>query len=157
MSTSRWSLISVATFFLYSGNCSNKWYKSNTSFVLNARVLYKFPCLNDSDTAYIGKTKRHIATRAKEHITPKDSTKSEVKNHIFECNTCKNSQLSVENFSILKKCKNDYTCKIAEALFIKKFRPRLNKQKLNKSQSYLLRVFWGFNSPAIMVDWIKHK
>ena len=115
--------------------------KSKTSFVLNARVLYKFPCLNDSDTAYIGKTKRHIATRAKEHITPKDSTKSEVKNHIFECNTCKNSQLSVENFSILKKCKNDYTCKIAEALFIKKFRPRLNKQKLNKGQSYLLRVF----------------
>ena len=115
--------------------------KSKTPFILKARVLYKFPCLNDSDTAYIGKTKRHIVTRAKEHVTPKESNKSEVKNHIFECNTCKNSQLSVENFSIMKQCKSDYTCKIAEALFIKKFRPRLNKQKLTKGQAYLLRVF----------------
>ena len=115
--------------------------KSKTPFPLKACVIYKFPCLSDSDIAYIGKTKRHIATRAKEHITPKESTKSEVKNHIFECNTCKNSTLSVENFSILKQCKNDYTCKITEALFIKKFRPRLNKQMFNKGQSYFLRVF----------------
>ena len=115
--------------------------KSKTPFPLKSCVIYKFPCLNDSDTAYIGKTKRHITIRANEHVTPKESPKSEIKNHIFECNTCKNSQLSVENFTILKQCKNDYTCRITEALFIKKFRPQLNKQKLTKGQSYFLRVF----------------
>ena len=130
----------------------------STSWSNKACVLYRFPCLNDSDTAYIGKTKRHIATRAKEHVTPKESKKSEVKNHIFECNTCKNSQLSVENFSILKQCKNNYTCQITEALFIKKFRPRLNKQKLTKGQTYLLRVFypppcWVWNkTPVVLIN-----
>ena len=115
--------------------------KSKTPLDLMACVVYKYSCLKDSDTSYIGKTKRHIATRAMEHITPKESVKSEVKTHIFGCSTCKNSQLSLENFSILKQCKSDYTSKITEALFIKKFRPQLNKQLFNKGQSYLLRVF----------------
>ena len=119
--------------------------KSKTPAVLKACVLYKFPCLSDSDIAYIGKTKRHIITRANEHLTPKESSKSEVTSHIFECvsckNSCKNGQLSWKDFSILKQCKNDYTTKIAEALFIRKFKPVLNKQKLTKGKSYLLRVF----------------
>lgn len=49
---------------------------------------------------------------------------TEVKSHIFDCDTCKNSrksgQLTVENFSILKQCQNEYKTRIAEALLIKK-------------------------------------
>ena len=69
---------------------------------------------------------------------------TEVKSHIFDCDTCKNSrksgQLTVENFSILKQCQNEYKTRIAEALLIKKLRPRLNKQQL-KGTSYFLRLF----------------
>ena len=115
--------------------------KSKTPFPLKSCVLYRFPCLNDSDVAYIGKTKRHLITRVNEHVIPKESPKTEVKNHIFECSTCKKSQLSLDNFTILKQCRNDYTTRISEALYIKKFRPRLNKQKLSKGQGYLLRIF----------------
>ena len=115
--------------------------KSKTPFGLKARVVYKFPCLSDSDVVYIGQTKRHIVTRAKEHVTPKVKPTSEIKNHIFKCETCKKSQLSENNFSILKQCDNEFTCRVAEALCIKKLRPRLNKHMFTHGQSYVLRVF----------------
>ena len=114
--------------------------KSATPHALKARVVYKFTCLSDSDTYYIGKTKRHLATRAMEHITPKESTQSQVQKHIFGCNGCKNGVLSVDNFSTVKNCRSDYSAKINEALVIKKFRPRINKQQLTKD-TYLLRIF----------------
>ena len=114
--------------------------KSSTPYALKARVVYKFTCLSDSDTYYIGKTKRHLATRAMEHITPKESTQSEVQKHIFGCGECKNGDLSVDNFKAVKQCRDDYSTRISEALVIKKFRPKINKQKMTKD-TYLLRVF----------------
>ena len=114
--------------------------KSRTPHALKARVVYKFTCLSDSDTYYIGKTKRHLATRAMEHVNQKESNQSEVKKHIFGCDVCKNGDLSVENFTAVKQCKNDYSAKISEALVIKKLRPKINKQKMTKD-TYLLRVF----------------
>ena len=115
--------------------------KSKTPFNLRARVVYKFQCLSDSGTTYIGETKRHVVTRVNEHLAPKESNKSAIKDHILECNRCKNGQISVENFSVMKGCRNEYTCKISEALCIKKYKPVLNKQRHNMGQSYLLRVF----------------
>jgi hypothetical protein len=117
--------------------------KSKTPFALKACVVYKFQCLNDADNTYIGESKRHIVTRANDHLNPKGKI-TEIKSHIFACDTCKTSrksgQLTVENFSILKQCKNEYKTRIAEALLIKKLRPRLNKQQL-KGTSYFLRLF----------------
>ena len=130
--------------FVYFTSCKVSSFfslKSLTPFPLKARVLYKFQCLSDSDTTYIGKTERHIVTRAKEHLTPKESSQSAVTSHIFDCETCKKGQLSVDQFCIIKQCRNDYRCKINEALMIKKLNPVLNRQRHNKGQSYLLRVF----------------
>ena len=130
--------------FTYSSSCKVVSFfslKSKTPFPLKARVLYKFQCLSDSDTTYIGKTERHIATRAKEHLTPKRVNPSAVTSHIFKCATCKTGPLSVDNFSIVKQCRNDYRCKISEALVIKKCNPVLNKQSHYRGQSYLLRFF----------------
>ena len=59
--------------------------KSKTPFPLKSRGIYKFPCLNDSDTAYIDETKRHITIGANEHVTLKESPKSEIKNSQFIC------------------------------------------------------------------------
>ena len=115
--------------------------KSSTPHALKANIVYKFECLSVSDTYYIGKTKRHLVTRAIEHTTPKESLKSEVKNHIFGCNECKNGSLSVDQFKVIKQCRNDYSTRIQEAICIKKFRPKINKQKYSKGESYLLRVF----------------
>ena len=115
--------------------------KSGTPHALKARVVYKFTCLRDSDSYYIGKTKRHLVTRAMEHTTPKESTQSEIKNHLFQCNDCKNGDHTVSNFQVMKQCRNDYSAKIHEALLLKKLRPKINKQKYSKGESYLLRIF----------------
>ena len=39
----------------------------HTPLPLLANVVYKFQCLRDVDKVYIGKTRRHLATRVKEH------------------------------------------------------------------------------------------
>ena len=41
--------------------------KCHTPLPLLAKVVYKFQCLHDVDKVYIGKTRRHLATRVKEH------------------------------------------------------------------------------------------
>ena len=41
--------------------------KCPTPKLLKANVVYKFDCLCDINISYIGKTKRHLATRIKEH------------------------------------------------------------------------------------------
>lgn len=133
--------VDISTYF-NSTKVSNYFsLKSKVPLALKARIVYKYSCLSDSDTFYIGKSKRHLVTRAKEHINPKESNQSEVKNHIFQCDSCKSGKLSVNNFAVLKQCKDDYAARISEALLIKQFQPKINKQKLSKGQSYLLRVF----------------
>ena len=115
--------------------------KSVVPPAMKANVVYKFSCLCDTGLYYIGQTKRHLVVRAGNHLTPKQSSNSEVQKHIFDCSTCKKANLSVNNFSILKQCSNEYTTRITEALLIKKLAPKLNKQKFSKGESYLLRVF----------------
>ena len=137
--------------FTYYSSCKVSSFfslKSSTPHNLKARVVYKFTCLSDSDTYYIGKTKRHLATRAMEHITPaKESEirrnifKSEVQRHITNCGNCKGASLSVDNFKVMKQCRDDYSAKVNEALLLRKFRPKINKQKLSRAVSYLLRIF----------------
>ena len=133
--------VDISTYFTSSKVSSLFSLKSSTPHALKARVVYKYECLSDSGTYYIGKTKRHLVTRAKEHTTPKESNISEIKNHIFGCDDCKNGELSENQFQVIKQCKNDYSARIYEALLIKKFRPKINKQKYSKGESYLLRVF----------------
>ena len=41
--------------------------KCRTPLPLLANVVYKFNCSRDADLSYIGKTKRHLVTRAREH------------------------------------------------------------------------------------------
>ena len=81
-----------------------------------------------------------MITRAKEYLTIKE-TGTTVAKHVSYCQTCKNSQLSVKNFYIMKQCRNDYRSLINEALIIKKHNPVLNKQQQTTGNSYLLRVF----------------
>ena len=130
--------------FSYFSSCKVSSYfslKSKVPFALKARIVYKFTCLSDSDISYIGETKRHLAIRAKEHLNPKGSHNSEIKKHIFDCDSCKKSNLSVNKFKILKQCKDEYATRVNEAILIKKCLPKLNKQMFRKGQSYLLRVF----------------
>ena len=116
--------------------------KSKTPLPYSSNVVYKFSCLRDADCSYIGQTKRHLVTRVNEHVElSRVEPKSEIKNHIYECDACHTIKLDYTNFDILKRCQNNYNTKISEALLIRKFRPKLNKQLMTKGTSYLLKVF----------------
>ena len=116
--------------------------KCKTPFSFSSNVVYKFSCLRDEGRSYIGQTKRHLVTRVNEHVAlNRIDPQSEIKNHIYKCSTCHEFKLDVNNFKILKHCKTTFDTKISEALLIKKFRPKLNKQLMTRGMSYLLKVF----------------
>ena len=117
--------------------------KGGTPLSYSANVVYQFQCLREKSCSYIGQTKRHLLTRVKEHLTPlkQGGPKSEVRTHINRCPSCHKNFLSIDNFKVLKKCKNSYETVIHEALSIKRFQPKLNKQLMKSGASYLLKVF----------------
>ena len=118
--------------------------KSRTPLPAMSRIVYKFSCLDDPNTSYIGMTVRSLEERVKEHLRAqggKDSS-SAVYDHIQTCQNCKNTKLSYKHFEILKKCRTDSDTKIQEALFIKKVNPKLNRQMhANKGASFTLKIF----------------
>ena len=61
--------------------------KCPTPKLLKANVVYKFDCLCYINISYIGKTKRHLATRIKEHRLEK----SAIGQHLQTCHTCKHN------------------------------------------------------------------
>ena len=69
------------------------------------------------------------------------SQKSAIKDHILDCVECSNSSHSLAPFKILRNCKNEYDTKVYEALLIKKFKPKLNRQLYANGCSFLLKYF----------------
>ena len=92
--------------------------KSNTPALLLSNVVYRFSCPCDAGLTYIGKSTRHVISRAKEHLNLGSSVKSKIKDHIIECNLCNKKDMDslIHRFSVIKKCSSDYDCKIHEAL-----------------------------------------
>ncbi len=82
-----------------------------------------------------------MTTRVKEHGDLDAREKTAVASHIVNCQTCKQNKLVLDDFEIVKHCKNDFETKIHEALLIRKFRPKLNTQLYNSGASYLLKVY----------------
>ena len=116
--------------------------KDKTPFPLCSNVVYQFSCSCDENVSYIGMTSRHLITRVKEHLNLGDlHTKSAIKDHIYQCKICSNSNYSINSFRILRQCNNDYDTKIHEALIIKRKKPELNKQLFANGASFLLNVF----------------
>ena len=72
--------------------------KCRTPTPLLANVVYKFQCLIDSNKVYIGKTKRHLTTRVKEH----GQGPSAIRSHLDDCNQCK-EKFSVDSLTLVKQ------------------------------------------------------
>ena len=69
------------------GNYFNSKSRTPTPVVFN--VVYRFLCPRKADLTNIGKSARHLVTRAKEHWSLNSLTrKSAVKKHILDCNNC---------------------------------------------------------------------
>ena len=110
--------------------------KCRTPLPLLANVVYKFTCLRDANTIYIGKTSRHLATRIREH----GHSTSTVHDHLLACQMCK-SNFSHDVFKILDTGSCDFEITIKEAIHIKSTKPKLNKQLFSQGASFLLNIF----------------
>ena len=116
--------------------------KSQTPKALLSNVVYKYTCKLDANISYLGKTKRHLITRVAEHGDLKaGEKKTAVASHIVECPTCKQNEICLDDFEVVKHCKTDFETKIHEALLIRKLRPEMNVQLYNSGASYLLKIF----------------
>ena len=115
--------------------------KLMTPLGLCSNVVYCYTCPCDAGLTYLGMSSTHLVTRAKEHLDLNQSRKSAIKDHILDCVKCSSSSHSLASFKILRNCKNEYDKKVHEALLIKKFKPKLNRQLYANGCSFLLKVF----------------
>ena len=99
-----------------------------------SKVVYKFQCPFDEDQSYIGKTKRHLNLRVKEHLNGPNSS---VHQHdlICHCNP------SFNDFKVIDNASTEFELNIKEALHIKYQCPNLNSKLANSGSSYFLKVF----------------
>lgn len=109
--------------------------KSRCPSPLQSMIVYQFSCSKDSSITYIGKTKRHLISRIKEH-TSVTCNSSAVFNHIGSCNC----QVDLNNFKILYHCTSDYDLSICEALHIRDLQPTLNTSLTGQGQSLFLKL-----------------
>ena len=94
--------------------------------------------------------KRHLSERIGENLNLKSlkgkknkslNNDSAIAHHILSCGTCQLKLPTANNFKILKKCRTAYETKIHEAILIKRYKPKLNRQLHDSGVSFLLNVF----------------
>ena len=111
--------------------------KDRTPKPFLSNVVYMFTCLRDSSIKYIGFTNRTIKTRVHEHLRTGTTA---ISDHLTICKDCENGA-TIDNFEILKHCRNEHDTRIFEALMIKKKNPSLNVNLKKPGFTWTLRVF----------------
>ena len=113
--------------------------KDDVAKEILSKVVYKFHCSSDSKIQYIGYTNRTLQERMKEHL----KGKSAVSDHIAACKHCSENGVSLNNFEVIKRCRNRGDTSVYEAIFIQRQNPTLNRQLTNATQyhTFTLRVF----------------
>jgi len=87
---------------------------------INKKFVYYYKCgLCDAD--YVGFTSRHLPQRVEEH------KRSTIGNHVKDQHG-KDPETINNNFEILKKSQSNLDCLIFEVCFIRRLKPKLNKQ-----------------------------
>ena len=86
---------------------------------------------------YIEIFSRPLIEKAKEHIKGKTA----VSDHISNCNIGQNERIIVNNFGILKECRNKLETLISEATLINRYNPVLKKLSTKPGITHTLRIF----------------
>ena len=104
-------------------------YKDRLPMEAQSSLVYNFCCAS-CNASYVGMTSRTLSARIAEHIgvslrtgvpllTPPHSS---IRDHTEKCG----SDISLDNFKIIKKSNSDFSLKILESLFIYTLSPKLN-------------------------------
>ena len=112
--------------------------KTKVPILFKANVVYRFSASCDKNVSYIGETRRQLFFRIKEH--QEDGNNSAVFSHLFDCSLCQTIQNLSKYFEILHSG-TKYNVMHLESLFIRKYRPNLNKQMGPSKGTIPLRLF----------------
>ena len=110
--------------------------KARTPKPLLSSVVYEFSCQVDPGISYIGKTKRHLERRMREHR----SSNSAIRDHLLLCTPCSDN-FDCNSFRVLRVCRDSLSLSIVEALSVKDCNPFLNSQLTTKGSSFMLKLF----------------
>ena len=113
--------------------------KDVTPLPLSSKLVYKFNCLRDVNTSYIGETTRPLTERIDEHLSKKKKTA--VSQHIQQCEACKRHDFVLHDFEVMKRCRTGGETRILEALLIKRHAPVINRQMHLSGVSFILSVY----------------
>ena len=80
-----------------------------------------------------------MADRVKEHLDLRSEKRSAIKDHILKCLVCQSATL--DNFEVLKKCRDKGEVKMQEAFLIRRYKPSLNAQLYQSGAGVLLNIF----------------
>ena len=94
-------------------------------------VVYHFKCKNCTAN-YVGKTKRNLNTRIREHQTTKNSS-------IFKHTTLEKHEFDFDNVEILDRDNSEKRLDLKEMLYIRKLQPELNKQEDSQLFTLIIR------------------
>jgi hypothetical protein len=111
--------------------------KDKTPHPIKPQVVYQFSCRKDPEAVYIGYTSRLLGERVKEHM----STTTAISEHVDKCDDCKKRIITTNDFRVLKQCKTKWETMIWEAILIKRYSPKLNKQFIKSGLSHTLKIF----------------
>jgi len=75
-----------------------------------------------------------------EHLHHK-TLKSPIKDHIDSSDTCKEKNLDINSFKVIRSCNTEYETRIQEALLIKKHNPQLNTKVYANGSSFLFSMY----------------
>ena len=70
-----------------------------------------------------------------------DEKDSGIGTHVSTCPDCVSSNLGINNFQIIKRCRTAFDGKVFEAFYIQRLQPKLNVQVFHEGAGYLLKVF----------------
>jgi len=78
------------------------------------------------------------------YATENIARRTAIKDHLTNCDICCDKAFGsagLNSFSVLRSYRSAFDTKINEALFIKRLKPKLNKQLYAQESSFLLNVF----------------
>ena len=105
---------------------------------LQAKVVYQFTCRGDPNIQYIGHTNRTLKERYLENVRGGTA----ISDHITQCQSCDIKGVTMDDFKVLKRCRNKRDTPKFEALFIKEKDPVLNRQLVKPGgKQYTLVIF----------------
>ena len=129
-------------------------FKDKISKALRSKVVYQFQC-GKCNTAYAGKTMRHMSVRAAEHLGRSPLTGKPTAHHVSSIRdhlmfTCGSHVASLDVFKKIASASSNFELELKESLLIHRDKPVLNKNVTSIPLDLFSTSYWTIGSFPII-------